>query len=105
MLWLLDDQIVCVSFFLFSIDVESPIITAAPNNTSVSTDPGEATASVSWTSIVVSENSGSFTVTSNFQSGDDFEIGDTVVIITVVDPAGNSAVHSFIVAVKGKLVL
>ena len=91
------------STFSFSIDVESPTITTAPSNTSFSTDPGKATASVSWSSIEVSENSGIFTVTSNFQSGDDFEIGDTIIIITVVDPAGNSAVHTFTITVQGKL--
>ena len=89
---------------VFPIDVESPSITAAPSNTSVSTDAGKATASVSWSSIEVSENSGIFTVTSNFESGDDFEIGDTIVTITVLDPAGNSAVHTFTITVQGKLV-
>ena len=68
------------------------------------TDPGLATAVVSWT-VTVSDNSGiSPTVFSDHQSGDTFELGLTPVSYTAVDASGNKASYSFEVVVKGLLI-
>ena len=69
------------------------------------TDPGLATAVVSWT-ITVTDNSGiSPTVSSDHQSGDTFELGWTPVSYTAVDTSGNKASYSFEIEVIGKLIL
>ncbi len=62
---------------------------------------------VSWTEPTITDNSGSVTVTSDYQSGDRFPIGDTSVSYTATDPSENSDVFSFLVTVtvEGKITL
>ncbi|XP_072026508.1 uncharacterized protein [Amphiura filiformis] len=88
-----------VSFSVTVQDVENPIITNAPSNITSYTDPGQPTASIIWIEPNVTDNSGVFDMTSNFVPGDDFVIGDTVVIISVTDPSSNMATYAFTVTV------
>ena len=69
----------------------------------VNNDAGQSFAVVSWTEPTVTDNSGSYTVTSSHSSGSSFSIGTTIVTYNVVDAAGNTASYSFNITVVGKL--
>ena len=51
--------------------------------------------------MVATDNSGSVTLTSNYQSGGTFPIGDTNVVYTATDPSGNFETASFKLTVQG----
>ena len=71
-------------------------------NLTINTDPGERFAVVTWDEpVTVTDNSGSVTLTSNYQSADTFPIGNTDVEYIATDQSGNSAAVEFIVIVKG----
>ena len=69
----------------------------------VNTDPGLASAVVSWDTVSATDNSGSVTLTSNFQSGNAFPIGNTDVVYVATDQSGNIATISFTVTVEGNV--
>ena len=56
---------------------------------------------VTWTSPTASDNSGSVTLTSNYDPGDTFPIGETVVRYNATDPDSNAAMSSFTVTIRG----
>ena len=74
-------------------------------NISTNTDAGVDNATVTWTEPTVTDNSGVLTLTSDYQPGDQFPIGVTLVTYTASDPNGNIAMLSFHVNVSGKLTL
>ena len=82
-------------------DRETPVISSTARNITVNTDPGFPFAVVTWDAVTASDNSGSATLTSNFQSGDKFPIGNTIVVYNATDPNGNSATAKFKVTVNG----
>ena len=83
-------------------DTEPPIIPHHLNNLTVNTEFGQPYAVVTWDEPdTVTDNSGSFTLTSNYQSGDTFPIGSTDVKCIATDKSGNSAAIEFVVTVKG----
>ena len=84
-------------------DVNLPVFSNTPNATTFSTDPGQATAVVTWTEPTVTDNSGTYTVTSTHSSGSSFDIGNTTVTYTVVDESGNEATYSFTITVTGRV--
>ena len=66
------------------------------------TDPGQPSAVVTWDEPEkVTDNSGSVTLTSNYQSGDAFPIGRTDVIYIATDESDNIATVRFKLIVKG----
>ena len=72
------------------------------NNLTVNTEFGQPSAVVTWDEPdTVTDNSGSVTLTSNYQSGDTFPIGSTDVEYIATDQSGNSAAVEFVVTVKG----
>ena len=78
------------------INVQDIIVTASANT---------VTANVTWDEDIVSDNSGNWTLTSDFGPGDTFPLGDTNVTYTAVDPYGNNATTSFTVTVEGMIIL
>ena len=62
-----------------------------------------ATGTVSWTAPTATDNSGTQTLTSDYNPGDSFPIGTTTVTYTSTDAAGNTATCSFDVIVTGEL--
>ncbi|GMQ24093.1 hypothetical protein Aoki45_07750 [Algoriphagus sp. oki45] len=78
-----------------AIDTEAPVINDCPTNITVSNDSGSCGAIVNWTPPTGTDNSGSVTLTSNFEPGSSFPVGTTVVTYTATDPSGNSATCSF----------
>ncbi|XP_070537273.1 hyalin-like [Ptychodera flava] len=69
-------------------DVVNPEI-ICPGNIEVVTDAGQATAVVTWTSPNATDNSGSVTLSSNYQPGAEFAIGSTIISYNATDPFGN----------------
>lgn len=79
-------------------DNEDPTITGVPANITVTANQNDCTPSVNWTPPTGDDNC-SVTLTSNYNSGDDFPIGTTTVTYTAVDGSGNTATASFNVTV------
>ena len=85
----------------FSTDTEAPTVMCPLNQTS-ETDFNKHTTTVVWNQLVATDNSQlTPTVTCNAANGSQFEIGETEVICQALDQAGNLAMCSFIVNVKG----
>ncbi|XP_041454283.1 mucin-3A-like isoform X39 [Lytechinus variegatus] len=78
-----------------------PVIVGCPGNIVVDSDPDSNGASVTWTPPVATDNSGNTpTVTQTATPGSTFLIGETTVMYTFTDNAGNFAVCSFNVIVN-----
>ena len=56
---------------------------------------------VSWTEPTVTDNSGSYTLTSTHSSGASFDIGNTTVTYTAIDKSGKEATYTFAITVIG----
>ena len=82
-------------------DAELPQITTI-NNITRNTDAGRPTAFVTWGQPTVTDNSGTFAVTSSHLSGSEFPIGTTIVTYSVLDGTGNSNTMKFRIIVNGK---
>lgn len=81
-------------------DAEGPRITR-PDTIAVSTDPGSCDAVVTFPTPAASDNCpGALTVVCNPPSGSVFPIGETTVVCTATDSAGNFSSTSFIVRVE-----
>ncbi len=85
-----------------SVDTELPVIMNIPEDITRETPLGEATAEVTWPTVSASDNTGEVTLTSDYDSGHDFNIGVTTVTYRAVDESGNSATASFTVTIRGK---
>ena len=65
------------------------------------TDPA---ITVSWDEPHATDNSGEYTLSSNYKPGDEFAVGEiTVVTYYATDPSGNVASLSFYITLSGKL--
>ena len=85
--------------------MEDPVISGTPSDINANTDSGVATAAVSWTPPTATDNSGSVTLTSDYNPGDNFPIGTTTVTYTAADPYSNSVTSTFDVIVSGQFCL
>ncbi|XP_038074659.1 mucin-3A-like isoform X2 [Patiria miniata] len=94
------DNMATCQFNVFVNDVQPPVITGCPMNLPrFPTDPTRDTARAFWDEPQASDNSGSVTLTSNYDVGDAFPVGDTVVVYTAEDGSGNAVNCSFVVQV------
>ena len=85
------------------IDNEDPVILFCPANQTKNTAPSQSIAIAVWTDLQATDNSGKApTVTCNWESGSQFQIGETEVICEVCDPSGNQAICTFLIEVIGK---
>jgi hypothetical protein len=82
-----------------SADNENPVINDCPSDITVSSDPGKCSALVTWTVPSASDNSGSVSMSSNFELGSIFPVGTTPVVYTATDDAGNQSICSFDITV------
>ncbi|WP_373493499.1 HYR domain-containing protein, partial [Aquiflexum sp.] len=80
-------------------DNEDPVIIDCPSNITVSNDPDSCDAVVNWTEPTATDNSGTVTLTSNFEPGSVFPVGTTEVKYTATDGAGNQSTCTFNVTV------
>ena len=86
-------------FSITVVDAEPPQFQYCPSSFTQSTDAGLPTATVTWTSPVVTDIVQITSVTSNKNSGDTFQLGDTDVQYIVVDSGANMAVCIFTVTI------
>jgi hypothetical protein len=83
-----------------SADNENPVISNCPSDITVTNDPDNCSAVVIWTTPTATDNSGSVTMTSNFEPESEFPEGTTTVVYTATDAAGNQVTCSFSVTVN-----
>ena len=80
-------------------DDEDPVITGMPADMSQNADLGFCSTNVIWTAPEATDNCTLESFTSNHDSGDSFEVGETTVTYTATDDCGNSTSLSFTVTI------
>ncbi|XP_038045080.1 hyalin-like [Patiria miniata] len=88
----------CV-FYVSVTDGTPPELQNCPDDITLSTDPNASTSQVNWSLPTVADNSRSVDLTSDWQNGDLFPLGSTVVTFTAVDPSGLTTKCHFTVTV------
>lgn len=88
------------SFVVTVVDTQAPEIVFCPSNILVQNDQGVCGAIVTWPLPIAFDNCNDFSWSNNFNSGDFFPVGTTVIIYIATDSAGNSAQCSFDVTVE-----
>ncbi|XP_072018428.1 uncharacterized protein [Amphiura filiformis] len=82
-------------------DTTPPVISNCPAAINLQVDAGVTEATATWNSPTATDNSGDApTRSSNYNSGESFPVGVTLVIYTFSDAAGNTATCSFEVIVR-----
>ncbi len=81
------------TFNVTVVDVTGPEITNCAADIEISTTACEAI--VIWDEILANDNCGNVSSTSNFSSGDIFQLGSTLVTYTFIDEVGNESQCSF----------
>ncbi|XP_071836589.1 uncharacterized protein [Apostichopus japonicus] len=80
-------------------DTQLPVISNCPGDISVSIAPETSYTSVAWATPTTSVNPGVVTLMSSHQPGDTFSLGQTTVIYTATDGAGNTQQCQFFITV------
>ncbi len=93
-----DNQAWC-SFTVTVIDDQAPVISNCPDNLTVGTADGTQRGTAVWTAPSAVDNVGVASLASNFAPGASFPLGETLVIYTASDAAGNSATCQFTITV------
>ncbi len=86
-------------FVVSVVDRELPVLSGVPSDRTQETDPGLASATVTWLPPVASDNSGSVQLSASHSPGEMFAVGETVVTYAAVDGAGNRTDGDFTVRV------
>ncbi|MDE0959774.1 MAG: HYR domain-containing protein, partial [Planctomycetota bacterium] len=81
------------------LDDELPIISAAPVEIALSAEPGQCSATATWTEPTVTDNCEVQLVETTHSSATIFPVGTTLVTYTATDIHANSSQHSFSVIV------
>jgi len=98
------NETVC-SFIVTVIDEIDPVIISQPDNLIVSAQADACEAIIIWDDVVAEDNcSSSVDVVTDFNSGDTFPLGETLVEITATDDSGNQKTSSFTVTVEDNTV-
>lgn len=94
---------VCFNYYeiyITTADDNTPPTLTVPSNVTVNADPGDCTASVSFTAPTATDNcSATVTQTAGPTSGSQFPVGTTTVTFEAADPYGNTDTESFTVTV------
>ncbi|MGB1070301.1 MAG: HYR domain-containing protein [Planctomycetota bacterium] len=88
------------SFTVTVTDNESPVITNIPDNITLTNDPGDCGAVVTWAEPNAVDNCQISTFEPSLPSGTFFEVGVNVVTYTAVDIHGNFSSENFVVTVN-----
>ena len=90
----------------FAIKIEDPIppVITCPDDLTINTDPGECDAAVTYAHPLGDDNCPGFTfnLVQGPQSGDEFNLGNTVVEYQITDDMGNTTTCSFTVTVQDR---
>nr|XP_054749141.1 hyalin-like [Lytechinus pictus] len=89
----------CLFSIIVAVD-EPPTFTFCPSSINMATETGVDYSSVSWSPATATDDNGDATLSSDYQSGANFNIGTTTVTITAVDSAGSSSTCTFDVTVN-----
>ncbi len=81
------------------VDPGAPVFTDCPANFSVPTDSGTCQAIVTWTVPTPTALCGTVNMTSNFNPGDSFPLGNTTVTYTATSENGSVSTCSFVITV------
>ena len=81
-------------------DLQAPVITNCPSNSTVSTSPGICSAIVNWTIPQITDNCIGVIATASHLPGSIFPRGTTTVSYSATDSAGNTATCSFTIQVN-----
>ncbi|XP_033097160.1 mucin-12-like [Anneissia japonica] len=84
------NSITC-TFMIMVNDNEDPIISDCPVNVMVDISADSNVATATWTEPTATDNSGSAIINSDYESGDSFSVGSTVVTYMASDPSSNTA--------------
>ena len=87
------------SFNVEVIDTIDPVILNCPPNIRVDNEPGFCKSKVTWIEPTATDNCAILSFTSNFHSGDDFLVGEYLVIYTATDINGNISTCNFTIDV------
>ncbi|SFT63392.1 gliding motility-associated C-terminal domain-containing protein [Lishizhenia tianjinensis] len=90
------------SFNVTVVDNQAPVFDDCPADIVVDNDSALCEAIVTWTTPTATDNCGNVTVSSNYQSGDVFPVGTSLVTYTAVDENGLSSTCSFTVTVEDR---
>ncbi|XP_072018871.1 uncharacterized protein [Amphiura filiformis] len=89
------------TFNVIITDMEDPTISNVPTSITVNTNAGLPYALVTWTEPTVTDNSGDFTLVSDYTQNYQFPVGTTTVTFTAIDGSGNTVtVATFTVTVE-----
>ncbi|MEC9475668.1 MAG: HYR domain-containing protein [Planctomycetota bacterium] len=80
-------------------DDEAPGFITSPGDMALTTNPGECVATVVWDAPQTGDNCAVLSLGSDYLSGTHFEVGSTLVTMTLVDINGNASTHQFTIAV------
>ena len=89
----------------FDADIEKPIITNFPNDTSRNAGEGVSHIAVEWIEPIAKDNSDHVTLIGDHKSGDKFPIGETDVTYVAFDESGNTASDTFVVHIRGEIMI
>ncbi|MBX2892773.1 MAG: HYR domain-containing protein [Saprospiraceae bacterium] len=93
------NNVATCSFVVTVTDFTSPVLTCPPNVT-ITTAPDTCGAFVIWDDVTATDAcDGTLTPTSNYNSGDYFEIGVTIVLYSATDASSNIGTCSFEITV------
>ena len=87
---------------LYPLDNEDPVISDIPGTVTVDATSNEA--QVTWTEPSAFDNSGIYTLTSDYAPGSFFQLGVTEVTYTATDPSSNTATAAFNIIVQGTVI-
>lgn len=92
------------SFTVTVEDLIAPVLSNCPTDPIVLVLPNAVCDTMlNWIAPTASDNCGSFTLVSNFDPGDTFTTGDTMVTYIVTDDAGNADSCSFFVSIRDQV--
>ncbi|MEZ4923352.1 MAG: HYR domain-containing protein [Crocinitomicaceae bacterium] len=86
------------SFELTVADTTAPVFNSCPGDVIINNDPGNCSAVATWVVPSANENCG-LVITSDYNSGDVFTVGTTLVTYVATDPSGNTDTCQFNVIV------
>ncbi len=82
-------------------DNDSPVLVGCPTDITIEASSSSCSAVVTWTPPTATDACGIASLTSNFQPGQTFELGTTVVTYTARDNCGKETSCSFTITVTG----
>ena len=90
-----------LSFLVTVLEPDAPFFISVPGTINAAADPLSCSTAVTWSPpFALDTNNCSFpTITSDFLSGDIFQMGATTVTVTATDASGNAVQSSFVVNV------